>query len=1033
MKKLKTIFFSVAVLSLCFFASSSLLAGAVTADDGNYDLSGANDKTPTDKEYEWTGGDLGTKSDTSVNCDDFYQFGSITSEIKSEKDTYKSGEEITFKGKIRNENNYPIVNGNLYVQILRGNKEGVLINGDHIVDEFFAQDNISLSPKGEKDVEFKWRVPANSIDGGYSMATFFTVNKKYNLAGLSFWNHTYAGFSDFKVTGLKDGVSFNRNKVTVNGKAFELRSMSEPLPNDKPINVKVPLQNKTAKVLNLNLSYKLYYWDSLQQINLLDSKKENVSLAPGASKDISYVINNSEKPVYYLTITAEGEGVKSVINVRPTTTGSQVRLNFSGIDNFPVNKGDKLTSFVCFHNTSFAGEMDTKIEQIIRDKNGTVVDKLEYQGMIGGSIGAAKNDVTAIADYEYLTVETKVYGSKGDLIEENTLVYDCSLFDKDYCAKQSVVEPRGASMLDWLTGWKGAAVAAVIVALISIIVFITVRNKRKSSVIVAMIVGAFIVTTFMANTMPTFSYQVTDRTGGGAVDMELFRTKIWNNIVYNLNLNQVGVNLSDGQTLTSNSNINFVFDKNGEWGRLGGGIDTPPVSWDTWGGAGCSNYYFSGGSCENEGWWGFVRCNTPTVKRVVKVSGPVTCYDTYCTVDDYTTPGNPIVVKTEISRTDCGARLYAKGTGSNGSSCASSCNDGLGGDTNVCTSSDGTACHDSTCACNDNGAGEADNCPYPSSCRMEEEKAYPNFVPANAVNWTFYYPVPSVCGDGVKEGSEQCDLGDATHGDGNGACPKDCSSSCVTNTECPCVGADCGGGGGGVGTSCTVATNCQEGLCCNTEGTCAANCDGNEGACGADVPGKTCCSDKTWRTDCNCLTEPSSTLQQCCTVDRIWREKCTGCERDNQCATSRAECCSEEFGTCTVDQTYCVDADFNLISDGDIAIYLTANPGEHSGSTRVKVTSAGGFHKDIEFSPISTSPDSGLKNGMLNWLSMFNPTPLTSTGYGQGSIVTVKVPYDIIPIGTSKTYKMMIKGVADEIEKVKEITVKIYGQGWSQP
>ncbi len=40
------------------------------------------------------------------------------------------------------------------------------------------------------------------------------------------------------------------------------------------------------------------------------------------------------------------------------------------------------------------------------------------------------------------------------------------------------------------------------------------------------------------------------------------------------------------------------------------------------------------------------------------------------------------------------------------------------------------------------------------------------------------------CGDGIKNGAEACDLGDATHGNGNGTCPKTCSATCTSNGAC---------------------------------------------------------------------------------------------------------------------------------------------------------------------------------------------------------------------------------------------------------
>ncbi|MBR9692990.1 hypothetical protein GOV07_03615, partial [Candidatus Woesearchaeota archaeon] len=85
----------------------------------------------------------------------------------------------------------------------------------------------------------------------------------------------------------------------------------------------------------------------------------------------------------------------------------------------------------------------------------------------------------------------------------------------------------------------------------------------------------------------------------------------------------------------------------------------------------------------------------------------------------------------------------------------------------------------------------------------------------------------AVCGNAIKETGEACDLGDASHGDGNGVCQKTCSAMCTLNS--------CGGGGActcsGQGYECdwqsicgavspTMCGVCPTGEECNTAGKC---------------------------------------------------------------------------------------------------------------------------------------------------------------------------------------------------------------------
>jgi hypothetical protein len=76
------------------------------------------------------------------------------------------------------------------------------------------------------------------------------------------------------------------------------------------------------------------------------------------------------------------------------------------------------------------------------------------------------------------------------------------------------------------------------------------------------------------------------------------------------------------------------------------------------------------------------------------------------------------------------------------------------------------------------------------------------------------------CGNAVLEPGESCDDGDATHGGGNGICPKDCSEWCTVNTcthlECDPVLLTCKPFAGSGTDTCTTDDNCGHNVCQGT-------------------------------------------------------------------------------------------------------------------------------------------------------------------------------------------------------------------------
>lgn len=90
----------------------------------------------------------------AVKCFDYYHFQSVQTNLTTQEFNFKPGETINFSGPITNQNDYPIVNGSLYVKIFRDRGTMKDNNGSDVVDQFVAVDNISIPAKGETNVSF---------------------------------------------------------------------------------------------------------------------------------------------------------------------------------------------------------------------------------------------------------------------------------------------------------------------------------------------------------------------------------------------------------------------------------------------------------------------------------------------------------------------------------------------------------------------------------------------------------------------------------------------------------------------------------------------------------------------------------------------------------------------------------------------------------------------------------------------------------------------------------------------------------------
>jgi len=493
MKKIKMIIIAIlAVATTLSLGGVNVVYGGDTSIDSNGNvIYNYNDNSSPKKVNSyvkdpigWGGGiGNGDKEKTGVNCFDYYRFQSVQVNVGSDADKYNAGDEVKFIGNLVNENNQPIVNGNVFVRISRKNNEHPE-DWDYIVDEFFALDNIVLKANERKPVEFVWHIPAGITKGEYNANFFFTVGKKFNLGGLSFSNEVIIGRDSFSVNSDNTNyVQFDRLQTKINGEKY-LHVGSLPVidKSQSPVLTQI-IDNTFNKNKDIKITYDLYYWDGLNDDNKIDSKVDNINIPANSKKEIKYKFPKMDVSVYFLRVTAEFDNQKSIINIRLASNQERPRLNYPAIVSFPIKKGDKVTLYSCFHNTSSVNTQG-KVVVTLTDEKGKRVAQINYKGEIPSAMSADKVEFVAKKNYQKLNLKAEVYDKNGKPVDSYQATYDCADFDacgsdnKDNRNNGSVINKvRDNSVKVWLSLLAGLFV----IISVSTLVVVVIKNKNKSN------------------------------------------------------------------------------------------------------------------------------------------------------------------------------------------------------------------------------------------------------------------------------------------------------------------------------------------------------------------------------------------------------------------------------------------------------------------------------------------------------------------------------------------------------------------------
>ncbi len=401
-----------------------------------------------------------------VSCFDYYSFGSIQANIQSSVTGTVSGAPITFTGEVVNNNDYPVVDGALYVKVFRLQDDPAekSVDGPNVVDQFFVRDGIALPAHGSLPVAFSWDVPSYAQSGEYEVATYFTSAKKFNLLGLSFTDDVVGNTVNFTVSGEReDSVYFDKSGVTINGEPYHFAAFPPRMDAGSSVHIEATITNETDQAVQIPVTWRLYQWDAQRLENKVDEKTITVSVPAHGTAPAIFETTDSAYPVYLAVGTMQWRNTESDVNIRFVRMGvDRLRINFPALTAFPLKDGEATTMFSCLYNSGESDLVsDGRLDVELTDDSGNVIYGYTYTGDVSGDMMGVARTFTPDRSYNRVHLSARLYQGN-TLVDDATLTYDCRDIDAGACLPDGDAAFR-ASFGGGALGLVLTAIAALLV------------------------------------------------------------------------------------------------------------------------------------------------------------------------------------------------------------------------------------------------------------------------------------------------------------------------------------------------------------------------------------------------------------------------------------------------------------------------------------------------------------------------------------------------------------------------------------------
>lgn len=421
----------------------------------------------------------------SVNCFDYYRFGSVAVDVVAEPRETFVGIPIHFWGKLKNENEYPIVDAQVYMKVFYKDptltESEIKQNGYSLVAFEKVADHMTIPALGERDISFEWTSSKKSPKGEYFAAFFVTSAERFNLLGLTFTDDVTGNKMPITLKHLgevESPLQFDKNSVTLNDKPYQFASYPPHFAREAPVTLNASITNSVSAERTAKIEWSTTRWDALRETNVVDKKTTTVTLGPKETKVVTYTPPVVPVSVTLITATLIDGDAKSILNVRYVRDGvEEVRLNFPSLTRFPLTAGESVDLFSCVHSTNIPLVEDGELTLTLADGNGTTLHTYKYAGGITSAMMGLKDSYVPEKNSDSLLL-TATLSQKGAVIDAVTVRYDCADIDPSLCSKEANVAdaPEGISDMTVLE-----YILASLGALLCIAVILWYRGYRKNA------------------------------------------------------------------------------------------------------------------------------------------------------------------------------------------------------------------------------------------------------------------------------------------------------------------------------------------------------------------------------------------------------------------------------------------------------------------------------------------------------------------------------------------------------------------------
>jgi hypothetical protein len=576
----------------------------------------------------------------SLNCFDYYTFGSVQADLQPNITQTVSGATLEFSGTIKNANDYALLDGTLFVKIFY--RDESVFSGDDgypVVDQFVIAKDITLKAKGSQDASFSWEVPNNAKGGEYYAAYFYTTSDRYNVMGLPFTDDVVGNQAPFTVTSdnTETITALSKADTTINGQDYNFVGFPLQFEKDEVVTVKTTLTNAGDTSKTFPIQWNQYAWSAQDENNLRNTKTEVVTIEAGETKEISYEVTAQPEAVVFVTAVSQDGASKSFLNIRYIKSGvEETRINFPGVTSFPLQQNTKNTLFGCAHSTVLPLVSGNTLTLVLTDKDGNTVHQYVYEGDITAAMSGFGEEFTPTQNYNEITL-TATMQRNGVVVEEVVIQYDCREIDENSCLS----EPVGpdASLFDIIKKNMLTIILIVLGAVAIVMAFVYYKKHRAPHIMASVFLLLFLTPLFLFSPLIVQAKSTVvsgsdsdpwiDVYNGALLDFSANFTVNYFADVINVD---TGLALNDGDAIPVGTRVQFVpksrvpsgtANSDIHWNFTGGVYGTP---YGYWGNGptnfcGASDLVGSGQDAMNENIWMYTPFTVPIVSEIITPSG----------------------------------------------------------------------------------------------------------------------------------------------------------------------------------------------------------------------------------------------------------------------------------------------------------------------------------------------------------------------------------------------------------------------------